>query len=158
MRHLSQVSITLVQSTITAPGRGLGSEFGAYLVPSMDAVGLTGQHHITNVLIQLRGTMADVESYFIAYHPHMVDGAARLAFVAGRYLDVFECRDGAWKISDRRVVIDISRAFVSGEDWPERPRSLSAGGERQTPLRCFSSVGRVTIGRMRTGMIIWTRK
>ena len=93
---------------------GLGVDFAAGLVKSMDAAGTVGQHHITNVLIELDGREANVESYFLALHPAPSEGdAARLAFVGGRYLDRFSCRDGRWAIADRTVILDWSRRTSS---------------------------------------------
>ena len=97
---------------------GPGRAFGDYLVPAMDAANLSSQHHITNSLIDLDGARARVESYFIALHPLRDEAGARHAFVCGRYLDRFELRDGAWKIAERQVVIDISRALDAAVPWP----------------------------------------
>jgi ketosteroid isomerase-like protein len=98
--------------------RGLGREFGDYLVPAMDQTPLVSQHHITNSLIALAGDTAQVESYFIAFHGE-ADGAGghRHAQVCGRYLDRFERRDGGWKIAHRQVILDLSRVLATGEAW-----------------------------------------
>ena len=120
---------------------GLGKDFADYLIPAMDGPGFVGQHHITNILIALNGAQADVESYFIAFHPLAGDGAARHAFVAGRYLDGFERRDGVWKIAQRVVVIDLSRPMGPGETW-EGAASFPGGGRRETDpsAQLFSSL------------------
>lgn len=62
-------------------------------------------HAICNMGIELQGRQASVESYFIALQ---VAAAAptRETFLAGRYLDRFECRDGEWRIAARTVVYD----------------------------------------------------
>lgn len=98
--------------------RGPGRSFGDYLVPGMDKVDLIGQHHITNVLIELSGDTAQVESYFMALHPETANDAARLSFVGGRYLDRFEKREGRWLIADRVVVLDATRVLERMNDWP----------------------------------------
>jgi hypothetical protein len=99
--------------------KGPGAEFAEYIVRSMDAVGGVGQHHITNVLVELDGRRAAVESYFIAWHPvpDPRDGAA-LAQIGGRYLDRMERRRRRWAIVERRVVVDWTRSTVPGEEWP----------------------------------------
>lgn len=98
--------------------RGTGTDFADYIVDSMDGAGSASQHHITNVLIELDGDRAAVESYFLALHPYRADGGAeRLAFVGGRYLDRFERRDGSWGIARRRVVLDWTREEVPGSGW-----------------------------------------
>jgi hypothetical protein len=84
--------------------KGPGSEFADFLTELMDGIPETGQHHITNMLIDLDGDSARVESYFLALHPG--DGGRTL--VGGRYLDRFEKRGGAWKIAERTVVIDAA--------------------------------------------------
>ena len=101
------------------PWQGRGKEFGAFLVPSMDDVRLIGQHHITNAIIALDGDTAEVESYFLAFHPEeRGPDEPGHALVAGRYLDRFEQRDGAWKIARRTVVIDVARALIADAEWP----------------------------------------
>ena len=109
---------------------GLGKDFAAYLVPNMDQAPIVGQHHITNVLIDLDGDHADVESYFIALHPEVTAAGPAHAMVCGRYLDRFERRDGVWLIADRKVVIDVSRALTPAEDWRGAP-SFPAGARRE---------------------------
>lgn len=110
--------------------KGKGTDFGAYLVPAMDTVPLTGQHHITNILIELDGSSAKVESYFVAFHPENADAAARITLVGGRYLDRFELRDGAWLIADRVVVLDVTRVLDRINDWPGAAY-FPAGGRRE---------------------------
>lgn len=110
----------------TGPGR----EFAAYLVPNMDQVPLIGQHHITNILIERVGDQAEVESYFIAFHPEATEAGPAHALVCGRYLDRFERRDGVWLIADRRVVLDVARALDRAPDW-RGAAYFPAGGRRQ---------------------------
>jgi hypothetical protein len=112
------------------PWTGLGKEFATYLVPNMDQVPLIGQHHITNVLIELEGDKAAVESYFVAFHPEATDAGPAHALVCGRYLDRFERRDTGWRIADRKVVIDVSRALDRVPDWRGAGYFL-AGGRRE---------------------------
>lgn len=108
--------------------QGLGRDFAAYLVPAMDAAPLIGQHHITNVLIDLQGDAADVESYFIAFHPQAEESTH--ALVCGRYLDRFERRGGVWAIAGRQVVVDVSRQLDPGRPWPGAA-FLPKGGRRE---------------------------
>lgn len=101
--------------------KGLGSDFANWIVDAMDRNRTIGQHHITNMLIEFDGDVAHGESYFLAFHPDVVPGSDEesLSFSGGRYLDRFEKRGGTWKIADRRVVFDWSRA-------PEPPTPWSA--------------------------------
>ncbi|MBF9032669.1 nuclear transport factor 2 family protein [Rhodobacterales bacterium HKCCE2091] len=66
-------------------------------------------HHLGNMLIDLRGDVADVETYFVAYQRREEDGRIYTRARAGRYLDRFEKRDGRWRVKSRRVVDDWSR-------------------------------------------------
>lgn len=66
-------------------------------------------HHIGNILIDLDGDFADVESYFIAYQRRVIDGRDFTRIRAGRYLDRFEKREGVWRVLNRKVIDDWSR-------------------------------------------------
>lgn len=66
-------------------------------------------HHLGNILIDLEGDFANVETYFVAYHRRVIDGKTYTRSRAGRYLDRFEKRDGRWRVLNRRVVDDWSR-------------------------------------------------
>ncbi|BCW90950.1 hypothetical protein sos41_41260 [Alphaproteobacteria bacterium SO-S41] len=120
--------------------KGRGIDFGAYLVPAMDKVPLIGQHHITNILIELSGEHADVESYFVAFHPENAGDTARLALVGGRYLDRFELRNGVWLIADRVVVLDVTRVLDHMNDWPGAAY-FPAGGRRERDPSAATGVG-----------------
>jgi hypothetical protein len=129
--------------------KGRGVDFAAYIVASLDRQQGVAQHHITNVLIELDGDAARVESYFVAFHPYPAQtadparedtaaGAAagtapgaseRIAFVGGRYLDRFERRGGEWRISDRKVVLDWTREDLPGSGWSAHGQ-FERGGRR----------------------------
>jgi hypothetical protein len=113
--------------------KGLGWDFAEALVPDMDRSSLSSQHHVTNVWIEREGDRAQVESYFYALHPVYDRKEARElhALAGGRYLDRFEKRDGAWKIADRRVVIDWTRRSLPGEDWALESVFELIGGRRE---------------------------
>ncbi len=66
-------------------------------------------HLITNVLIDLHGDEADVESYHIAVVVRDEDSGQTQSRIGGRYLDKFAHRDGRWAITERRVVFDWTR-------------------------------------------------
>jgi hypothetical protein len=67
-------------------------------------------HFISNILIDLRGDEAAVESYHIAVvEAEPPDGEATRSIIGGRYLDEFAKRDGRWAITHRSVVFDWSR-------------------------------------------------
>ncbi|WP_026622545.1 hypothetical protein M728_005549 (plasmid) [Ensifer sp. WSM1721] len=65
-------------------------------------------HQITNVLIEFIGPAeAAVESYFTA-RQRGPDGARtiRQVLLCGRYCDLFQKREGEWRIAERTVVYD----------------------------------------------------
>ena len=66
-------------------------------------------HHIGNILIDLKGDAADVESYFIAYMRVEDGGKTFTRIRAGRYFDRFERRNGRWKVMRRQLIDDWSR-------------------------------------------------
>jgi hypothetical protein len=67
-------------------------------------------HFTGNILIELDGdSSAYVESYFISFAPHDANGATSTRSRAGRYLDRFEYRNGAWKVTHRMVVDEWAR-------------------------------------------------
>lgn len=99
--------------------QGPGTEFAKGLVDRHRHIDHVGCHHITNIVMEMDGEDdARTESYFLAFHPHIDDdGRDKLAIAAGRYLDHFQRRDGAWKILTRQVVMDWTRDHVDGPPW-----------------------------------------
>lgn len=71
-------------------------------------------HQIGNVLIELDGDGAAVESYFTAWHQFEHEGETWDWVLAGRYLDRFERRAGDWRIACRTVVYDMQRFERAG--------------------------------------------
>lgn len=66
-------------------------------------------HHLGNILIDLKGDVAQVETYFVAYQWQERPEGRFTRTRTGRYLDRMERRDGRWRVADRRVVDDWSR-------------------------------------------------
>lgn len=66
-------------------------------------------HHLGNILIDLQGDTAKVETYFMAVQRKEEEGKTYTRTRAGRYLDRFEKRAGVWAVSHRVVVDDWSR-------------------------------------------------
>ncbi len=93
---------------------------------------LLTQHAISNVLIELDGDVARVESCFISFHQSR-DDAGQLwdETLRGRYLDRFERRaNGLWKIARRVVLWDWSRVEPSGATWIDRVRQRPGVDDR----------------------------
>lgn len=105
------------------------------------ALGLLGtfkrtHHQMGNTLIEFNGdNSARVETYFTAYHlmrakgdplagPGAYDGEMDY-FVGGRYVDLFECRDSAWKIIRRTGLTDWMRLEPScSQGMADLPEAL----------------------------------
>jgi len=67
------------------------------------------QHLIGQSQIKVEGDVADGEIYFIAWHRVVENGEDKDLFVAGRYVDRYEKRNGEWRIAKRRELIDWAR-------------------------------------------------
>nr|WP_087572904.1 nuclear transport factor 2 family protein [Sphingomonas sp. CDS-1] len=81
-------------------------------------------HYICNSSYRIDHDRADGELYFIAYHRTLGPDAKQI-IVSGRYLDNYEKRDGAWRISHRRLVWD---SFVTLDISPDDMAQLAALG------------------------------
>jgi hypothetical protein len=75
------------------------------------------QHTLTNILIDVVGPEAYVESYVHAYHRFRRANGERYDLVAGaRYLDRMEKRNDEWRIARRVVKIDWLREYDDSAD------------------------------------------
>ena len=120
---------------------GPGEQFARQLTDREREVPVVGQHHITNMIIEMQGDNdARVESYFLAFHPHQTEegGNWNLGIAAGRYLDHFQCRDGAWKILHREVVMDWTRNHVDGGPWELANGRPNQGARKHTGDRSYA--------------------
>jgi 3-phenylpropionate/cinnamic acid dioxygenase small subunit len=71
---------------------------------------LASVHHLGNILIDLKGEEADVETYFMASQTKREeDGRTFTRMRVGRYLDHFVKEDGVWQVIKRKVIDDWSR-------------------------------------------------
>ena len=66
----------------------------------------TMAHHITTANFAIAGDSAEGEIYTIAVHTLAGRERDTDLIVAGRYLDKYQKRDGAWKIAQRTIVTD----------------------------------------------------
>lgn len=73
------------------------------------------QHLLGNILIDLHGDAANVESYEIGRHLTPIGSEMKDLIIASRYLDKFERRNGDWRIVRRDKVTDWKR-IMEGED------------------------------------------
>jgi len=87
---------------------GNAYEFSDYVVPCLERVD-SSVHAITNTRIQLDGDRASCSSQWSVIHRLKHNEGFTDFWHQGRYLDVFEKRDGEWKIAHRVVVGDMDR-------------------------------------------------
>lgn len=96
------------------------------------------RHQVNNSVIEVRGERAFVETHHFSLT--VPKDSAVEEHVYGRYLDVFERREGEWKILEREVTVDHSRcppraerfvaheAFFNGtRDKSDKSYALFAG-------------------------------
>lgn len=89
---------------------GLASDYVAGRTPIWRGL----QHFLMNQTIDLDGTTAHVETYFMAviWRP-AADGTE---FTVGRYLDRMEQVDGEWRIAHRSTVVEWSGSMDAAPD------------------------------------------
>ena len=79
-------------------------------------------HHMGNHHIEFDGPdVARCESYYSASQVVPSPEGDLLIVALGRYLDLFERRDGEWKIAHRRVVVDHAQRMPATERHPDAP-------------------------------------
>lgn len=127
---------------------GSAAGFADWVIPVLEGMKRT-QHFIGNILIETHGDVAFGESYFIAHHVirDEADGE-KVTIAAGRYLDRFERRDGAWRFAYRQAVYDWSAAAPSTDSWNRDapgPMRFGARGARDLSVDHFA--GRLSPGR-----------
>jgi hypothetical protein len=106
---------------------GTPAEFGEFLARSWPH--LVMQHTLGQSLIEVQGTTAHVETYFIAHH-RLADGSGEY-LVGGRYNDRFEKRDGSWRVLHRVVVFDWRKSWETQDADAVRQASLPAQNHRR---------------------------
>jgi hypothetical protein len=99
--------------------KGSFDEYLAWVVPGADAITNT-QHHIGQSHIELDGTVARVETQVISYHRvDYGEGDEHDTVIGGRYLDVFEKRNGDWRIASRKMLYDWYQDWGASVDWSQ---------------------------------------
>lgn len=88
------------------------------------------QHVMGQVQIELRGDEADGEVYFYAWHRIIEDGEPKDLSVAGRYVDLYTCVDGDWRISKRRELIDWAHTDSTDDAFLAANPTLLIGKRR----------------------------
>ena len=104
-------------------------------------------HHVTNLSVQLAGTVAAVETYWLALQREPdKSGTLQEVFMSGRYIDRFEKRGDEWRIAARTVVYDWLRplgAPAGTEAERMGPRKPNGQNHPQDPVYAlFAALGR----------------
>lgn len=96
--------------------KGSATEFVSFAITAL-ADHEANQHMIGNVLIDIEGDEAFGEVYFNAYHKVPGETGFDDVTIAGRYLDRYEKRDGAWKFVYRSERVDWSRTQTTQDSY-----------------------------------------
>jgi hypothetical protein len=116
-------------------------------IVSRGASAPTSMHHLGNILIELLGDSANVETYFMACQVLEHHGRTHTRLRAGRYLDRFERREGRWRVARRVVVDDWSRLDEVVTHAPSVSAECNHGSrDRHDPSFALSDFARVRSG------------
>jgi SnoaL-like domain len=94
-----------------------GAEVAPFLVARMRSTFTRTLHCLLQSLVAVSGDRAGGETYYVAWLVREEDGREVVDQAAGRYVDRFERRDGAWRIAHRVVLPEVSARLdgASGE-------------------------------------------
>jgi ketosteroid isomerase-like protein len=113
---------------------GPGHGFCEYVIPVLQAAEAS-EHLVANTMIELDGDRAFVESRWNVLHRIPLQPGQELAQLGhGRYLDIFERREGEWKIRYRHVAIDGFREFELPHAEAMMPPALLGKQDRTDPV------------------------
>lgn len=96
--------------------KGAAADYVAMLAPILPRTGIM-THTTSNILIDLDGDTARVESHILAFARLKKDGEKFDTLTLARALDRFERRNGAWKIAQRRMVWEWNHEMPMAETW-----------------------------------------
>ena len=111
-------------------------EFVDHAMPILQGMEQTS-HFLGNILIEVDGNEAYVESYVQAFHRlRKPDGTRYENISSSRFLDRMERRDDEWRIKRRVVVRDWFREFPDSAEWDTgaMPQALRYGKDRPLEL------------------------
>ena len=87
---------------------GNAHEFAEYVIPVLEQID-SSVHAITNTRIEIQGERAACQSQWSVIHRLRREKGFADFWHQGRYLDVFEKRDGEWRILHRVLANDFDR-------------------------------------------------
>jgi hypothetical protein len=109
---------------------GSPQEFVAWFVPTQGTREVA-QHFLMNQSVQLDGEVADVETYFISMGKQR--GSDVIESVGGRYVDLFEKRNGEWRVKTRIVLLDWQSVGDASNMTERLSRSNRGSRDRTDP-------------------------
>lgn len=113
---------------------GSAQEFIDHAWPILQKMEST-THVLHNILIDIQGETACVESYVQAFHRlRNADGALYDHISSSRFLDHMERRNAEWRIKHRTVVRDWFREFPDSSEWEHGALPTSLGYGKTRPL------------------------
>ena len=113
------------------PFKGGPREFVDWAMGLLDKFELT-QHSMSNIQIDLRGDKANVETYLKVLH--VLKEPRKEETIFTRLLDLFERRNGEWKIANRLVVIDYSTTRDVEEPFSEQQKYVRFARDKTDPV------------------------
>ncbi len=113
--------------------KGAARDYIAMVAPLLPRAKMT--HTTSNIIIDLDGDVARVESHILAFARMKKDGEKFDSLTLARALDRFEKRDGAWRIAARRLVWEWNHDMPMSEGWARGliagdPSILAFGGKK----------------------------
>ncbi len=96
-------------------------------------------HIITNIHIEVNGTTARSECYFLTFSRRADGDEPHDNLTCARAVDDFEKRDGVWKIARRRLAWEWNHEMALNETWgrgqiaPD-PSKLVRGGKKPNDI------------------------
>jgi hypothetical protein len=129
-RDAALISASYWPDSVTDYGvfKGSFDEYLAWVVPGADAITNT-QHMLGQSYIEIDGATAKVETQVISYHRVDMGAGERDTCIGGRYLDIFEKREGAWRISNRTMLYDWFQDWGDAIDWSQGVMGLPFSAE-----------------------------
>lgn len=87
-------------------------------------------HFTSNEWFELQGDRATGKIYVFAVASTRIDGQPHDQLIGGRYLDTYARRDGLWKFTSRRFVMDWNINQPGSANWLEGIGAAATRGQR----------------------------
>jgi ketosteroid isomerase-like protein len=100
---------------------GTPAAFAEAIIPYLKTTLVTATHRITNLLITVDGDRAAAESYMLGYAWDALTNPASPADIPDgmRYTDIWEKRNGEWRLSMRRLIMDWNACWPHSGNYTD---------------------------------------